>query len=185
MQPEADLAELDLIESYIVHGVSLPLLETPPAVWYKNTPIVHANAGLVRARIEEYVDFGAVRLLPPEYVCPYGVQPIHAIIKEGKKLRIVLDLARNLNTYLRYQYFKYSGIDEAVESASQDCFFGKIDLANCFLSFPLHVDVQSHFIFSFATSFISSFVCLLDCLLLLLFVLSSYRRRFRSQETSH
>ena len=93
--------------------------------------------------------FGALVLLPADHPVPYGVQPLHVIIKEGRKPRLVIDLSRNMNAHLEYQYFSYSSVREAVELASPHCWFSKLDLSNCFLSFPLHPSVWPHFIFRF------------------------------------
>ena len=77
------------------------------------------------------------------------MQPLHVIVKEGKKPRLVIDLSRNMNDHLAYQYFSYASIRDAVELASPGCWFSKLDLSNCFLSFPLHPSVWPHFIFRF------------------------------------
>jgi hypothetical protein len=40
-------------------------------------------------------------------------------------------------------------VDDAVEAAWPDCWFGKLDLTNCFLSFPLHPSALPYFCFKF------------------------------------
>ena len=79
----------------------------------------------------------------------FGVQPLHVIIKPEKKPRLVIDLSRNLNDHLDYEYFSYSSVREAVERSTPRCWYCKLDLTNCFLSFPLHPSAQPHFIFEF------------------------------------
>ena len=49
-------------------------------------------------------------ILPPHAACPYGVQPLHVIIKPDKKPRMVIDLSRNLNDHLQYEYFSYASL---------------------------------------------------------------------------
>ena len=147
--PKADLPTLQRIRAWVTDGVTLDLVSTPECVDHENTFSVLQEADAVRVRIQEYIDFGALVLLPADHPVPYGVQPLHVIIKEGRKPRLVIDLSRNMNAHLEYQYFSYSSVREAVELASPHCWFSKLDLSNCFLSFPLHPSVWPHFIFRF------------------------------------
>ena len=146
---EADLPTLQRIRAWITDGVTLDLVSTPECIDHENTFSVLQEADAVRVRIQEYIDFGALVLLPADHPLPYGVQPLHVIIKEGRKPRLVIDLSRNMNDHLEYQYFSYSSVREAVELASPRCWFSKLDLSNCFLSFPLHPSAWPHFIFRF------------------------------------
>ena len=151
-RPGADLRELAEIEAHITQGVSLPLLTSPSTTSYANTPSVTENADAVRTRLREYMRFGAVTRLPAdtpllaESLC---IQPLHVIIKAGRKPRLVIDLSRNLNDHLQYDYFRYSCVDDAVEASFPGCWYGKLDLSNCFLSFPLHPSVRKYFCFRF------------------------------------
>ena len=147
--PNADAALLRQIGAWITSGVTLDLDSAPAPVEYDNTPAVQLNAGVVRARLEEYIAFGAVRELDPATTGACCVQPLHVIIKAGRKPRLVIDLSRNLNDHLRYEYFSYSSVRDATEVSTPDCWYGKLDLSNCFLSFPLHPSAQPHFIFRF------------------------------------
>ena len=150
--PGADQHELSAIESHITEGVSLPLLSSPSAVAYSNTPTVQQHADSVRTRLHEYMQFGAVVRLDSNADCldsSLRVQPLHVIIKDGKKPRLVIDLSRNLNDHLEYEYFNYSCVDDAVEASHPGCWYGKLDLSNCFLSFPLHPSVRRYFCFRF------------------------------------
>ena len=40
-------------------------------------------------------------------------------------------------------------MDDAVEASHSGCWYGKLDLSNCFLSFPLHPSVRRYFCFRF------------------------------------
>ena len=148
-EPDAALHDLRYIRDWILHGVSLDFDSLPDPVEYSNTPAVLHNADVVRSRLQQYIDFQAVVELPPDHPCPFGVQPLHVIIKAGKKPRLVIDLSRNLNHHLQYIYFSYSTVCEAAEQSTPNCWYGKLDLSNCFLSFPLHPDALPHFIFRF------------------------------------
>ena len=151
-QPGADLRELADIEAHITQGVSLPLITSPSIDSYTNTPSVAQHADAVRKRLREYMQFGALVRLPAHtslHDSSLRIQPLHVIIKDGKKPRLVIDLSRNLNDHLQYDYFRYSCVDDAVEASSPGCWYSKLDLSNCFLSFPLHPSVRKYFCFRF------------------------------------
>ena len=150
LEPNADLVELAEIEAHITEGVTLPFVSEPAVLSYTNTPTVDQHQDVVRRRLREYMDFGAVvELSSPTDLPNLRIQPLHVIIKEGKKPRLVIDLSRNLNDHLRYDYFHYSSVDDAVEASHPGCWYGKLDLSNCFLSFPLHPLVRQYFCFRF------------------------------------
>jgi hypothetical protein len=144
---EAERAAIASIRSHINFGVSLTLESPPPLIAYSNTHSVLDNIDAVRIRLVEYIAFGAVVPLPAASPLRQRVQPLHVIIKPGKKPRLVIDLSRNLNQYLEYQHFSYSSIDDAVALSTPGCWYGKLDLSNCFLSFPLHPDARQYFVF--------------------------------------
>lgn len=149
-EPDADLVELSEIEAHVTEGISLPFLSSPDVASFANTPTVLEHEAVVRQRLREYMAFGAVVELPPSAdLSALHIQPLHVIIKEGKKPRLVIDLSRNLNDHLRNDYFHYSTVDDAVEASHPGCWFGKLDLSNCFLSFPLHPSVRRYFCFRF------------------------------------
>lgn len=147
---EANLVELQYISDQITNGVTIPLIEDPPHISYANTPAVMEHADTVRSRLTEYIAMGAVIRLPSGLIMHgTSVQPLHVIIKDTKKARLVIDLSRNLNSYLEYKYFRYSGVEDAVEASYPGCWYGKLDLSNCYLSFPLHPSVRRYFNFRF------------------------------------
>jgi hypothetical protein len=148
-QPGARLAELQQIRSWITNGITLDLVSSPSPIDHDNTFAVRQDEDAVAARIQEYIAFEAIEELPASHPCPFGIQPLHAIIKAGKKPRLVIDLSRNLNDHLRYEYFSYTTVRHAAELSTPDCWYSKLDLSNCFLSFPLHHSILPHFIFRF------------------------------------
>ena len=143
------LPTLQRVRAWITHGVSLDILTPPANIDHSNTPTIDANAAVVRQRIAEYSAFGAITTLPADHSTPFGVQPLHMILKAGRKPRLVIDLSRNLNAHLAYEYFSYSSVNDAMEMSSPCCWYSKLDLSNCFLSFPLHPSALPHFIFRF------------------------------------
>ena len=140
---------LQRVRAWISHGVSLDILTPPANIVHSNTPTVDEHADIVRRRISEYSAFGAIVTLDANHPTPYGVQPLHVILKPGRKPRLVIDLSRNLNQHLAYEYFTYSSVRDAMEQSTPNCWYSKLDLTNCFLSFPLHPSALPHFVFRF------------------------------------
>ena len=147
--PDSDAGRIQRIRAWITHGVTLDLRSQPAPIEHSNTYSVQMEAAVVRQRIREYVAFEALVALPDDHPCPYGVQPLHVIIKPDRKPRLVVDLSRNLNDHLEYEYFSYTTVSQAVDCATPGCWFSKLDLSNCFLSFPLHPSARPYFIFRF------------------------------------
>jgi hypothetical protein len=141
--------ELDELENHITHGITLPLDVEPINIHYNNTTTVTDNHLLVADRISEYMSIGAVQQLPADAPTPLLVQPLHVILKDGKKPRLVIDLSRNLNQLLPHTTFKYSSVHDAVLLSTHRCFYSKLDISNCFLSFPLHPSCYKYFTFQF------------------------------------
>jgi hypothetical protein len=87
--------------------------------------------------------------LPSSSPRPTLVQPLHVILKQGKKPRLVIDLSRNLNELLPKAKFHYASVQDAVRLSTPGCFYSKLDISNCFLSFPLHPSCYKYFTFQF------------------------------------
>ena len=126
--PDSDAGRIQRIRDWITHGVTLDLRSQPAPIEHSNTYSVQMEAAVVRQRILEYVAFEALEALPDDHPCPYGVQPLHVIIKPDRKPRLVVDLSRNLNDHLEYEYFSYTTVSQAVDaplpaagSASSTC----------------------------------------------------------------
>ena len=145
-QHYTDTDTLYQIQQHITLGVNLDLITQPVDIKYNNTYSVSQHLETVRSRLIEYIAFGAVIQLP-DTVQPKIVQPLHVIIKKNKKPRLVIDLSRNLNDHLPSVPFSYSTVESAVKQSYQYCWYAKLDLSNCFLSFPLHPSVLKYFIF--------------------------------------
>jgi Reverse transcriptase (RNA-dependent DNA polymerase) len=185
-EPGVDVALLESVRGFIRDGVSLPLLIQPPPLVFGNTKTVEDNTAAVRERIAEYMAIRAVVRLPPGERPERGIQPLHAVIKPDKKPRLVIDLSRNLNSFLHIPRFRYSSVADAVRSSWPGCWYGKLDLSNAYLSFPLHPDAAPLFTFRFEGD-LYRFVNMpfglatapLACTQLLAVVAHSIRRRVR------
>lgn len=144
-----DPKELDEVASYITHGVGLSFAANePPSRHYQNTPLVEQQAEHVAQRIAHYMQIGAVVRVDDGEDTPW-IHPLHVVMKEGAKPRVVVDCSRNLNDYLQQQPFKMEGVQQAVAKSWRGCWFGKHDLSDCYLSFPLSQEAARYLVFSF------------------------------------
>ena len=84
-QPGADLVRHQRVRSWITDGVTLDLISNPECIDYENTFSVAQEEDAVRLRIQEYIAFGAIVQLPDDHPRPFGVQPLHVIIKGGQE----------------------------------------------------------------------------------------------------
>lgn len=138
---------LHTIRQHITHGVNLDLVDgVPPALVYSNSPSVAQHSDAVRVRLAEYMAWGAVVQLPS---APERIQPLLVIIKPGRKPRLCIDLSRNLNDFISVPHFSYTNVSHAVKLSQPGCWYSKLDLSNCYLSFHLHPDAVTHFAFAF------------------------------------
>lgn len=141
--PAAQLAD---IRSFITEGIPVRLHSAPPPTVYSNSPSVAMHHAEVHVRLLEYIDWGAV--VPLDFAPP-RIQPLLVVIRSDRRPRLCIDLSRNLNDHITVPHFSYSSVSTAVDLSYGGCWYVKLDLSNCFLSFPLHPDAVEHFCFSF------------------------------------
>ena len=141
-------AELDEAVEFLRSGVHSELQSQPPPVRYSNTPAVARHRVFVKERLDYYRDLGALEAVGREEDFD-RIQPLHVIIKEARKPRLVLDLSRNLNDHLPKYKIKYEGIDHALKNCTPGCWFGKTDFADCFLAFDVKPEFRQHLRFAF------------------------------------
>lgn len=143
---------LDEVQCVVKDGFKLDFPRgPPPPAQYKNTFTFRQHEADCLERLRVYEDLGALRWLsnpPPPGGYEY-VQPLHAVVKPGKKARVCVDMGRNLNDYASEEAFQYSSVAAGVRLA-QECpgnaWFVKLDLSACFLSFPLHPDDYKYYV---------------------------------------
>jgi hypothetical protein len=125
----------------------------PPPGQYRNTGTFRAHKAVCKERLRVYEDLGALRWLGETDTPPGGfpyVQPLHAVVKHGKKARVCVDMSRNVNDYVTDEFVKFSSVRSAVQ-LSQQCpsrhkFYVKLDISACYLSFPLHADDLPYYV---------------------------------------
>jgi len=99
---------------------------------------------MCKERLKHYDDIGALEHLSEK---PALLQPLHVVVRENKKDRLVIDLSRNLNDELSTPQFNLPHFREAVALSSPCCWYGKMDLSDCFLSFDIHPDSRRYLAF--------------------------------------
>jgi hypothetical protein len=145
---EHNAAELDTIDEYISNGVRFEFQSSPEKQKLQNTPAIANSKPFVRERLSYYRSLGILALLSKEEK-PDLVQPLHIIMKEGRKPRLVLDMSRNLNDHLFDYHLRYESVETAVKLSYPGCWYGKHDLSACYLSFPTHPAYQQYMVFEF------------------------------------
>lgn len=131
---------------YIQDGIAAELSFSPRERKLASSNSVYKCLPQCRQRVGEYMAIKAVAALsapPPVW------QPLLAISKPGKKVRLCLDLARNFNDCVVKRKFKMLSVQTAVRWSTPGCWYGKLDLASCYLSFPLHPKTAKFFNFEF------------------------------------
>ena len=79
------------------------------------------------------------------------VHSLHMVLRDGKKPRLVLDCSHNLNELLTVERMRIGAtIDSAMAASTPRCWYAKLDISDCFLSFPLTPAAQRLLGFSYA-----------------------------------
>jgi hypothetical protein len=140
------------VRGWVTDGISSVFKDgPPPPAQYANTKTFNDNLNVYMERLKVYRDLGALKHLA-DPLPPGGysyVQPLHAILKTGKKARICVDMSRNFNDYTKGCPFRYSSVQSGVDLALQcptAAYFVKLDISSYILSFPLHPDDYKFFV---------------------------------------
>ena len=150
--PGADRDLLMQVRAWVQHGVKAVFSAAQPRTRrLGNSSTFRSNEKVCLERMRVYEDMGAMRRvagLPP---AGSHVQPLHAVVRPGKKARVVVDLSQNWNDSIQDSPFQMSSVQEAMEllqrarehslsSRSEPASMVKLDITACFLSFPVHKD---------------------------------------------
>ena len=124
----------------------------PPLQKLRNTATFKKHEGVCLERMQVYMEMGALRAMsaPPP---PGGhIQPLHAVVKEGKKARVCVDLSQNFNDFIPDAPFRMASVQDGVGmgvrargQSGRPAWFVKLDISACFLSFPIHHDDLRYF----------------------------------------
>ncbi len=150
--PGADLDLLMQVRAWVQHGVKAVFSSGEPRTRpLGNTSTFKSNEKVCLERMRVYEDMGALRRVAGLPSPGSHVQPLHAVVRPGKKARVVVDLSQNWNDYIEDSPFQMSSVQEAVEllqrarahslsSRPAPASMVKLDITACFLSFPVHED---------------------------------------------
>lgn len=94
-----------LVSGVLSNNFFLPFVALPPSCFLKNNQSALAHCDFVCKAIEELIaNRCAVEVLSPPYCC----NPLSVV--EGRKLRLVLDLSRSVNPFVKPFKFKYKDL---------------------------------------------------------------------------
>ena len=148
--PGADRKLLRQVRAWVEHGVKAVFESSEPGLrQLRNSSTFRSNEKVCLERLRVYEDMGALRRLSSLPPAGAHVQPLHAVIRPGKKARVVVDLSQNWNDFVEDVPFGMSSVQEAVEllqqararchhSRHRPASMVKLDISSCFLSFPVH-----------------------------------------------
>ena len=151
--PGADQTLLEEVRGWVEHGVKSVFPRGPPPLQkLRNTATFKKHEGVCLERMQVYMEMGALRAMsaPPP---PGGhIQPLHAVVKEGKKARVCVDLSQNFNDFIPDAPFRMASVQDGVDmgvrargQSGRPAWFVKLDISACFLSFPIHHDDLRYF----------------------------------------
>jgi hypothetical protein len=124
------------ILDHIENGLPIDPSSMPIDKHLPNTPTIAENADAVRIQLQHYLAMGAVE--PCSRTDIVAVHPLHCVIRPDRKPRVVVDFSLNLNDYLTVPQMQYSSsIDAAVAASKLGCYYSKLDIKDCFLSFSI------------------------------------------------
>jgi hypothetical protein len=148
--PGSHADDLQRVKQALLQGLVITTLAPPEARAISNTPAVRRHMPMCKERAQYYLSLGALEILSSE---PDIIQPLHVVSKPGRKDRLVLDLSRNLNDLVETEHFRQSSIADAIRVSSPGCWYGKMDLSDCFLSFDVHPDSRKFLAFELDGTF--------------------------------
>ena len=139
---------ISTVRSFMQNGIPVDPNPLPTDRQFPNTSSVKEHATACRERIAYFSDMGAVSRVTRSALS--AVHPLHVVVRPGKKPRLVLDLSKNLNDLLTVPHLRMSAsVDSAVAMSSPGCWFAKLDISDCFLSFSIAKDATRHLGFQF------------------------------------
>ena len=133
----------------VTHGIPIVPTPYPSNTARPNTGTVRSHPREASERIAAYMASGAVKIVERSELDV--VHSLHMVLRDGKKPRLVLDCSRNLNELLTVQRMHIGAtIDSAMAASTPQCWYAKLDISDCFLSFPLTAPARRLLGFCFA-----------------------------------
>ena len=136
---ENELKPSNFVLNVIKFGYFLPFAELPPPSIERNNKSSLRHPQFVKDSIHQLLESGCVREVS---IRPHCVNPL--TVAQGKKLRLVLDLSRNVNKYLHLPKFKYENLRTVADIIDPDDFFITFDLSNGYHHVPIAPEHQTY-----------------------------------------
>ena len=96
-----------LVMDIVENGYKLPFEETPPPSFEKNNASARRETSFVRAEVKRLLQLGCIEEVSEK---PYIVNPLSVVF--SKKLRLVVDSSRCINSFLRRMRVKLQDLRE-------------------------------------------------------------------------
>jgi hypothetical protein len=131
---------LDIIQ----HGYTIPFVSEPPPAYAVNNKSALSHSEFVRKSIEKLLLSNVVRETSSSAHC---CNPL--TVAMGRKLRLVLDLSRFVNPYVKYAHFKYEDWSEAEQILQSQCWFFNWDFTSGYHHVSINPRQSKYLGFSF------------------------------------
>lgn len=125
----------------------LPFVFVPPSCFIRNNQSALANNGFVIKAINELLTNRCiVEVTSPPYCC----NPLSVVV--GRKLRLVLDLSRSVNPYIKPFKFKYEGLPTLSVIFRANFWFFTFDIESGYHHLDINVNYWNYLGFSWCFS---------------------------------
>jgi hypothetical protein len=125
-----------LVVDVLEAGYCIPFESKQPSVFLKNNASALAHSDFVCQAIEELL---AQSCIQEVFSIPYCCNPLSVV--KGKKLRLVLDLSRSVNTNLVQFKFNYEALPTLADMFKEEFWFFSFDLQSGYH----HIDIQDSY----------------------------------------
>ena len=134
----------DFVLDIIQHGYTIPFISEPLSAYAVNNKSALSHGDFVRKSIQDLLLSNVVREIDsPAYCC----NPL--TVATGSKLRLVLDLSRFVNPYVRYAHFKYEDWSVAEQIIQSQCWFFNWDFTSGYHHVSINSSQSNYLGFSF------------------------------------
>ena len=133
------------------HGWRFPMIYEPPVQQFDNYDSIDTPEAyhVVRNKMKALEEYGVFTVGSAELPPGFSTVPLQAVIRDkdrrssaktGKpvKVRVCMDLSRNLNDFCPDWPFRYADIHEVVSLLEPNCWMAVLDLEKWFLQLPTH-----------------------------------------------
>ena len=125
-----------LVFGVLLNCYMIPFIALPPPCFLTNSRSALNNAEFVVKAINELL---LNRCVIEVFSRPYCCNPLSVVV--GRKLRLVLDLSRSVNLFVKNSKFKYEGLPTLAVMFRENFWFFTFDIESGYH----HLDINSNF----------------------------------------